>query len=191
MSVVMSFRDLLSVVPEFQGKTEIDLLHPKMDLTMRECLAQAGFDVNEPIDYVANNHRDLKGNIGVGFRAVGVIDPYNREFLNSRLADNFHRMSAAGRVGDYSLAYELSKLMCIGSPTRMMEDDGAGCVEPEDLTDIQRQWWVNDQFEMISAQMAALTDILYDIRQDAYDEYGKKKPLGWEHFESSNPVMVD
>ena len=179
---VESFRDLQQI-PAFSGMTEIQMLHPSNDMEMRNALQQLGFDIHEPIRYVANKHRDRRGNIGVGFRAVGHIDPNNREYLNSKLADNYDRMAAAGREGDYSLASELASLMGVGSPMRMLEEDAFGTLEILEDTELKQEgWWEADR-EMIEQQIAALTDILHNIRPEKLNEFGEPPLLGEYHEE--------
>lgn len=178
MSRVISFRDIKRCVPYFRDMTEVEMLHPEHDAHMQDVLQAMGFDIHEGVEYVANNHRDMLGNVGVGFRAVGIIDPNNREFLNSRLADNYDRMAAAGRSGNVDLADELSKLMGCSSAMAAIEETGAGCVDPEDLTLKQQEdLWIDPEYEVITQQMNTLKWICEDIRGSAYDEDGSVKKL--------------
>ncbi len=175
---VLSFSDIRAVVPYFMHMNEIEMLHPDHDIQMSIVLDAMGFDTNDGIEYIPTKHRNLQGNVVIGFRAVGHVNPYNREFLNSRLADNYDRMAAAGRAGDKSLARELAKLMGVGSGCTMIADDADADVELEDMSKRQQEMaYIEPDYEDVSNQLRTLRWIRDDIRGDVYAEDGSVKPL--------------
>lgn len=108
MARVFSFRDL-KLIPELSKYNEVELLHPVLDTRVNKYLAQLGFNMNAPIEYIPAKHRDIQGKVAVGFRAVGEITQ-DREFINSHLCSVTERMMAAHQQ-DPGLAKEMASLM--------------------------------------------------------------------------------
>jgi hypothetical protein len=163
MSRVFSFRDL-QLIPELSEYNEIELLHPSMDDLVNSFLSQLGFNIHQSVLYVPALHRDMQGNVGVGFRAVGSITT-SREFLNSKLCSPIERLIAASTY-DMSLTKELSKLM--GSSVSLFtRADGEDPDFPEEL--------VEPDCEDISNQIAMLEALRDDIRGTPYNEWGALK----------------
>lgn len=77
MSRVASFRDikyaLVSLGKAPSSLTEKEMLEPYWDDDINAVLASVGFDMRQAIDYVPNLHRDIQGNVGMGYRAVGTV----------------------------------------------------------------------------------------------------------------------
>lgn len=163
MSRVFSFRDL-KLIPELAPFNEIELLHPKMDALVNKYLSQLGFNLNQSVLYVPALHRDMQGNVGIGFRAVGSITT-SRDFLNSRLCSPIERLIAASTY-DMSLTKELSKLM--GSSVSLFSRaDGEDPEFPEEL--------VEPDHEDVQKQVAFLETLRDEIRGSPYNEYGALK----------------
>lgn len=110
MSRVFSFRDLIRVVPQFQGKSEYDLIRPEMDEAVHDVLADLGFSMRHAITYVPALHRDLTGRVAVGFMARGALNHYARSYLSSPLCDPIELLIAAAKR-DPSMAAELAKML--------------------------------------------------------------------------------
>lgn len=172
MSRVMSFRDL-RLIDEVAQYNEIELLHPDRDPMMKKYLSQLGFDTDYGVLYAANKHRDMQGNVAIGFRAVGEIS-INRSFINSPLCSTIERIIAAG-VTDQSLAQELSRMM--GNSVAFISNDADVGSEdddefPEDLIELD--------YEEVTAQIKALEAIRDIIRGSSFDDYGNVKELADE-----------
>lgn len=164
MSRVMSFRDL-QLIPELSAYTEIELLYIERDALVNKYLAQLGFNVNKPVLYVPNKHRDIQGGVGIGYRAVGEISN-DRVFLNSRLCSTIERLLAAS-VEDISLTKELSKLMGNSAIFRSDRMDG----EDEEFPDCL----IEPDYEQVKAEILNLEMVRDEIRGDKYNEYGNLK----------------
>lgn len=168
MSRVMSFRDL-RLIDELSDYNEIELLHPSMDDRVNFYLAQLGFDTDYGILYVPNKHRDMQGNVGVGFRAVGEIT-INRNFINSPLCSTVERLIAAS-YKDPSLAAEMAKMMGNSISYDMIAgiDDGGEPIEefPPEL--------IEPDYEEMSAQIKFLENLRDEIRGPYLNEYGSIK----------------
>lgn len=168
MSRVVSFRDL-RLIDELAQYNEIELLHPSMDDTMNKYLEQLGFNTSAGVLYVPNKHRDMQGNVAVGFMAVGQISN-NREFLASPLCTLIERLIAAAQK-DPSLAREMASMM--GSAVNFMAMEGV-----ESLFDEEEEFpseWVEPDYEDVSAQLKMLENLRDEIRGPCYNEYGNVK----------------
>lgn len=126
MSRVFSFRDLIRVVPQFQGKSEYDLIRPEMDEAVHDVLADLGFSMRHAITYVPALHRDLTGRVAVGFMARGTLNHYARAYLSSPLCDPIELLIAAAKR-DPSMAAELAKML---GGKHCLDDDYAIDKEP-------------------------------------------------------------
>jgi hypothetical protein len=165
MSRVFSFRDLLRI-NLFEGLNEIDLLQIKNDDLVNSVLAELGFDITKPILYVPAKHRDLSGKVGVGFRAVGDIDPTDRKFLNSSLCQPIERLIAASKT-DMSLCRELAKLT--GSTVELRDDGAVDEADdyPDELTEPDE--------EAVAKQILVYENVRDAIRGTPYNEQGALK----------------
>ena len=77
MSRVTSFGDikyaLVSLGKAPANLTEKEMLEHDWDDKINAVLGSIGFDTRQAIDYVPNLHRDIRGNVGMGYRAVGTV----------------------------------------------------------------------------------------------------------------------
>lgn len=177
MSRVISFRDLL-LIEELNKYNEIELLHPSMDETVGKYLGQLGFDTDYGILYVPNKHRDMKGNVAVGFRAVGEIS-CNREFINSPLCSTIERIIAAS-YQDPSLAQELSIMH--GNSINFAALHSPDVIDENDEFPLE---YIEEDYEEVLQQLKTLTDIRDTIRGTYLNEYGNIKTLA-EYAEVDN-----
>lgn len=164
MSRVLSFRDLQRI-PALAKYTESELLGIEMDEKINKCLAALGFDVRQPILYVPTIHRDMAGKVAMGFRAVGEIDPYNREYLNSRVADPVEWLIASSKT-DMSLARELSQMM--GAGICWSDDNGT---ENDDFPDEL----IEESFGADASAILILERMRDQVRGTPYNEAGALK----------------
>lgn len=165
MSRVMSFRDL-RLIPELARYNEIELLHPSKDALVNKYLEQLGFNTDAPVEYIPNKHRDIRGVVAVGFRAVGVI-AVGSAFLNSRMASMEDRIMAA-YFTDPSLAREMSMMMNTGirfADTPDGDDDGVEF--PPELEE--------EDYEDVAAHLKALEELRDRLRGPTHNEAGAAK----------------
>lgn len=165
MSRVFSFRDLQRI-PALSSLTEIQLLAIERDDLVNQYLGQLGFDLNKAILYVPAKHRDLAGKVAIGYRAVGDIDPHDREFLNSSLCLPIERLVAASKT-DLSLTRELAKLM--GSTVELKDDHA---VEDDDGYPDEL---IEEDCDSVQEEILMLENIRDMIRGSPYNEHGALK----------------
>lgn len=166
MSKVLSFRDL-RLVDELAQYTEFELLSIEMDDIVNFYLSKVGFDTDYAILYVPSKHRDMQGNVGIGYRAVGEVS-INRNFINSPLCSTIERLIAAS-YEDLSCARELATLMGNTINFRAMDgiDDGGDDDFPIEL--------IEPDYESVLSQMKLLEQIRDEIRGPCYNESGSLK----------------
>lgn len=168
MSRVISFRDL-RICPGLQHFNEIELLHPSKDALVNWHLEKLGFNTNRGVVYVPNKHRDMQGNVAVGFRAVGEIDS-SSPYMSSSLCSLIERILAAAQH-DISLAKEMS--MMLGNSINFAAQ---GNEEPfeEDEDEFPEELQEPD-FEDVGAQIKSLEAIRDTIRGPYLNDYGNIK----------------
>jgi len=168
MSRVFSFRDL-RLIPELSKYRELDLLHPRLDPLVNKYLGQLGFDMDYAILYVPAKHRDMQGNVGVGFRAVGEIS-INRSFINSSMCSLIERLIAASYT-DPSLTRELCQLM--GNSISFKNTEGESMDEsdfPDEL--------IEPDYDEVTREILMLENLRDSIRGPMHDEAGSLKLPG-------------
>lgn len=101
-----SLRDIMLADSLKHIKSEVLLISPENDVAVLAVLAQIGYDVKQPFEYVPSKHRDLRNKIGIGFQVVGEYsrDPKFKSFL-----DTTDRVILAGML-DPSMGRELSTM---------------------------------------------------------------------------------
>lgn len=167
MSRVISFRDL-RVIPELAQYNEIELLHPSNDKMMAKYLEVLGFNTDAPVQYIPNKHRDVQGNVGVGFRAVGTI-AVDSEFLGSHMATMEDRIMATF-FKDPSLARELAQMLNTGI-SFIDADDALS----EDDQDEFPEEHIEPDYEEVSAELKALEILRDSVRGSMMNESGAPK----------------
>ena len=108
MNRVLSFRDL-RLITELSHYSELDLLRPENDSMVMGYLAKLGFDVDFGVVYEPTKHRDMQGNVGVGFRAIGELD-INRNVVNSYLCSMEDRLCVAAYL-DPTFIMEIAPML--------------------------------------------------------------------------------
>lgn len=164
MSRVISFRDL-RLIEGLTKYNEIELLHPDRDDEINKNLEELGFSTNFGVVYVPSKHRDLQGNVGVGFQAVGEIATQS-EYLHSSLCPLIERILAASKC-DMSLAREMAAML--GSSVNISAQDG---IEPVDDEEEFPNEYIEEDYDSVREQIAALAAIRDTIRGSIYNEYG-------------------
>lgn len=103
---VLSMRDLLVCEEMAHIKNEIEVLDPANDALIKSLLIQIGFDVSRELLYEPSKHRDLQGNVKIGFQICGEYstDPKYKKFL-----DTTERTVVAGML-DPSLGREMAMM---------------------------------------------------------------------------------
>ena len=164
MSRVFSFRDL-KLIPEFANKTEREMVRLEFDDIMNEALSQLGFSMKAPILYVPSLHRDMRGNVAIGYRAVGQVNE-DPAYLNSPLCPLIERLIVAARR-DPSLASELASM--IGGGINLDDDYAAEPQKEVEDDYIEPNWRRDERF------INELTDFRDMVRGSPYNETGTLK----------------
>lgn len=163
MSRVFSFRDIKRA-PKLAHMTEVEILSIQNDYLVNEVLAAVGFDIAQPILYMASKHRDLAGHVAVGFRAVGEIDGFS-DYMSSRQVPLIERLIWAAQK-DPSLARELSKMIghSVDFRNDAIEDDGPSLDED-----------IDPDYQMLTEQIEALHELRDHARGWPFNEQGNLK----------------
>lgn len=167
MSRVFSMRDL-RLIPALSKFNEIELLQISNDALVNSYLRQLGFNISRAILYTPAKHRDLQGNVGVGFRAVGEISR-DRSFLTSSLCTTTERLVAASYY-DMSLTKELAKLLGNSVDLRSGVGDEEDSSFPAEL--------IEPDYEEVAFEILALEKIRDSIRGTPHNDAGALKTPG-------------
>jgi len=129
MAKAVSFRDALLCLDYLGHKdlNEVKLLQKDMDAIVLPVLHELGIDVRKSIHIMAVKHRDLRNNVGIGYRYYGTIRT-DRQWINSKLCDLTERV-AISAFSDLSLTRELCSLM--GKTIDVSTMDGAYTMDDE------------------------------------------------------------
>lgn len=163
----ISFRDLQLATP-FVKMNEIQMLALDNDDDMAWALGHIGFDIDYPVSYVPLNHRDMQGNIGLGFMAVGEIN-MNSAYVESPLCTLAERMIVAAYT-DPSLTKELSTLMGMRVNFRSLLENGAessGEALPDEMLEPDR--------DFVGMQIKDLEVLRDSIRGQMFNDRGEAK----------------
>lgn len=152
----VSVRDLQQF-PELSKYSELDLIHPDMDSTIRPFLYILGIDTEYPIEYGAYNHRDLNNKTGIGYRLVGEIR-CDAEFRKSPFCDTIDRVAITG-YQDSSLTQELAQMMNHTVDFDAMDDE-EGFLATEDFTTDM----IEPDYEEVSAELQRMRKTIIEIR---------------------------
>ncbi len=98
----------LRLIDELAHLSEIEMLEIKNDKLINKYLAILGFDIQYGMYYGAAVHRDLRGNVSLGFRIVGEVE-INKSFIDGPFATVREKLIAYS-YSDRSWAKELAEL---------------------------------------------------------------------------------
>lgn len=167
MNRVLSFRDL-RLISELSKFTEIELLNPENDSMVFGYLAKLGFDMDYGIVYEPSKHRDMQGNVGVGYRVIGELD-INRNVVSSYLCSMEERLAVAAYL-DPSFIMEISPLLGSRIDHKSFLGEDSDPVTDDTLID-----YTEPDYESVSSQLDALRAIRDNIRGPIYNEAGDIK----------------
>lgn len=165
----ISFRDL-KLVTTLAHLNELEMIHPNNDALMYGILDKLGFDIEYPIMYLANKHRDMQNKVSIGFRAVGEIN-IQRKHIEAVYTDLTTRLAASAYT-DPSMTIELAELagktidinsFSGGEDSPNAEDVATDMIEPS--------------YQDTLAQMKLLESIRDEVRGPMYNEKGSPKVL--------------
>ena len=172
MSRTISVSDFL-LISEFKGMRELDLIKPENDERVLFYLEQLGFDTDYTIYYKPNKHRNMRGEILVGYRIIGEIN-CNRKFFNQNLY-TLEEIVAATSYTDLSLTRELCNLTGKDLDYKAFYDAG---VMNEQSHKKLNDGEVMDDWRMIESQIVALEDVLTYVRGEQYKADGSIRGIG-------------
>lgn len=168
MSKVLSFSDL-KLHSSLSGYNEVEMLHINMDDTINAILAEIGFDTDYGLNYFAAKHRNLQGQILVGYLVAGEVS-INRKHLTSVYAD-LTDVLVASSYNDPSLTKELANLSGLSrSYDNNQESDDYGDGQ-QDMPPNQ----LEEDWEDIEKQIRQLEELRDIIRGPQMDESGSAK----------------
>lgn len=108
----VSFRDVINYVAlqtDNISNNEFLLLDIGLNnLYIKQMLFTLGINTEQPISISASKHRDLSGNVSIGYRYNGIMR-VDKEWLDSRGCDLMERIAATS-LKDNSLTSELCNL---------------------------------------------------------------------------------
>ena len=168
MSKVLSFSDL-KLHSSLSGYNEVEMLHINMDDTINAILAEIGFDIDYGLNYFAAKHRNLQGQILVGYLVAGEVS-INRKHLTSVYAD-LTDVLVASSYQDTSLTKELANLSGL---SRSYDNNQ----ESDDYGDGQQEMPPNqleEDWEEVERQIRQLKDIRDMLRGNMYNDSGAMK----------------
>ena len=173
MSRTFSFRDikyaLVSLGKAPTSLSEKDMLDPYWDGEINAVLGSVGFDLRQAIEYVPNLHRDIQGNVGVGYRAVGTVttDP---AWLKHPLCNMTEAI-----IFEYRRDPGLARDMAAMSGSYFDLTDGA-----EDFSEPSGDDYVEPDCKKNEDEIQRLINQRDKIRGNRYNEDGSlKTPADW------------
>ncbi len=163
MARVISLRDLQRI-PTLRTYTEDALIRPDMDHIMFMYLAELGYDMDSPIEYIPSIHRDLAGNVGLGYQVVGeIVDAKTKHpYLRHKICPLYERIAALAK-SDMSFAIELARMASI----KINLTDNAEEDEEYPDNEVERTYKEN------TAKINKLITRRNDLRKTRYDEKGR------------------
>lgn len=158
-----------------QGFSEVDMLSIENDEKVNRVLDALGVDCEYGISYYAAQHRNLAGDVLVGYLAAGEIQ-INRNHLTSPFAD-LTDILAASAYTDLSLTFELGELSgkqhCYESLLSLDDDTEKGF--PKEL--------VEPSCEQIGEQIRSMNELCESIRGASHNSAGAvKTPEEYQAF---------
>lgn len=182
MSRVASFRDikyaLVSLGKAPASLTEKEMLDPYWDDEINAVLASIGFDMRQAIDYVPNLHRDIQGNVGMGYRAVGTVttDP---SWLKHPLCDMVEAI-----IFEYRRDPGLARDMAAMSGSYFDLTEGAG-----DHFEPSENEYIEPDHKKHEDEIQRLVNQRDKIRGNRYNEDGSlKTPADWAEERAKKKV---
>jgi hypothetical protein len=166
----------LKRIPELAHLRMIDFIDPKNDALIAPFLKVLGFDLDYPIEYLARQHRNLKGEVVIAYMIAGEVE-CNERFLNSPFATMEDRIIVAG-YKDMSLANQMASAM---STSRDFQ--GAAEAFPQELA--------NPDEQAILDQIDVLNGLIDQVRPGRYKDCGSLKTLAEYHAPPVVPVKKE
>jgi hypothetical protein len=162
-----------------QGFNEVQMLSIDMDEKVNRVLHELGVDLDYGVSYYAAQHRNLAGEVIVGYMACGEIQ-INRKFLSSKFADLTDLMVASAFT-DPSLTFALGELT---GKTRSynhshsLEDDSDKSFLKEH---VEPACWT------IEKQIKSMNDLVEFIRGPSHNSAGTvKTPEEYKQYAEQN-----
>lgn len=184
MSRVASFRDikyaLVSLGKAPASLTEKEMLEHYWDDEINAVLGSIGFDTRQAIDYVPNLHRDIQGNVGMGYRAVGTVttDP---SWLKHPLCTLTEAI-----IFEYRRDPGLARDMAAMSGSYFDLTDSA-----EDASEPSENEYVEPDCKKNEAEIQRLINQCDKIRGNRYNKDGSlKTPADWAEERAKNKEIL-
>lgn len=173
----ISMRDL-KLADSLSHMSELEMLSPENEAALKEVLAEIGFNVQQPINFIPCLHRDMKQHAAVGFLVTG---EYNVDRKYNKFIDTTDRVVIVG-MQDPSLAKDMLEIM--GKKFSYKNEDetenktrenDARYYTPEQLAELgytgmeqddedYSEGAVDSDYDMITSQIMALEAIKKSLR---------------------------
>ena len=163
--ITISANDLL-LADELAGMTIFDVVHPDNDAKVNPILHMIGIDLKQSVSYDASQHRTLTGKVVVGYQISG-HPRLDREFRQSAYCSSEHLMLATAYT-DPGFARELRSM----SATCSCYDTSWSLDKSDAILDSYEN---REESKRLSAEIQALTDLLFHIRPNQYKSNGDLK----------------
>ena len=170
MSKAISFSDIKKA-SWLQGYNEIQMLDIAMDGKVNRVLYELGIDTEYGVSYYPAKHRNLAGEILVGFIACGEIQ-INRKHLTSVFSDLTDILTASAYT-DPSLTRELAELSGLSRDYDAYNDSGVP--DYDTLRAIMPQNQLEEGYEDVEKQLKQLAEICEMIRGPGMNASGAPK----------------
>ncbi len=151
----------LKLIPELKHLRMLDFIDPQYADLIAPYLAVLGIDLEYPVEFVPCQHRNLQGQVVIGFVIAGEVQ-CNAAFLESGFATSEDRIIAAG-YKDLGLANELASVQTASRDYGNSPADGF----PPDL--------MNDNEKEILLQIKVLEDMLLLARGTPFKSDGSRR----------------
>lgn len=172
---VLSCSDLLKL-GDFAGMNEVSLIHPKNDEKVLNHARTAGLDVTGGYAYEASQHKNMFGEVVVGYRLIGELRGDAAFRSNPFCTSEVRTLSHLRK--DVSLTQEMVKLSGGGfSYGKNAEED----VE----TEREYETMYEENWQALEREIAMLNQLAFDIRGSSYGANGGLKTF-YEYQEMLN-----
>lgn len=167
--ISVSLSDIIASIKLEEGVeySEVELLSTDTDDLVLQYAHDFGLDNSGGYAFVYNKHRNLQNKVVDGFRIIGEIRK-DRAFLSSPFCSTEDRAIAAADK-DIHFAKELFGMMGAKVTYGSLRED------IDDSADMSEASYLEENFDSFSNTLASYNKLCYDIRGDAYNDYGKLK----------------
>jgi len=179
----------LQLITELSEMSEFDIVRIENDPLVAKYAHQIGIDVEYPMAYFANKHRNLQNKVVTGYRLCGEVR-CDVEYRNSYLAGITERLI----ISSFSDPSKMTEIAELSFKTR----DWAEYLNDNDSLDWQEdravlpQDQLEEDWEAEEKKIAELNDILVSIRGPVYNSSGALKTMEeYKEFAETREIYLE